>query len=54
MPRYLGPATSRPACLFKIGVSEWETGDQFDVADPDFVDRVALLIEVVRLDTVND
>lgn len=54
MPWDLWPAASRPASLLEVRVTERKAGDKLDVAKPDLVDGVSLLVEVLRFDSVHD
>lgn len=54
MPWNLGPVAWWPASLTNVGITEGEPGDDLEVPHPDLVDGVPLLVEILRLDTLND
>lgn len=53
MPGDFGPVSERPAGLTQVGVAKRQSCDELKIANPDFVDGVALLVEVVGLDAVD-
>lgn len=47
MPWNLRPTPDWPCSLCQVGISEWETGDELYITNPDLIDSVSFFIEVV-------